>query len=111
MKQMLDLVKRAMELKKIDFDELIKTNPVAAYYGHGELQILDYVIDNSLLPEDIRDTLQTMYDNGVAKYREAATTGNMNDEIVAELIGAADILAWILNIPEEQHKKSKELLD
>ena len=48
--------------------------------------------------------LKEMYKNSIMQYRN---WNSEDDLLFAQLMGAADVLAWILEIPDESHKKNK----
>ena len=94
MKKLLDIIKKAVELKK-DLE-----------YTHGQIQILDYVIKEKRKPEDMKDELMAMYESSIEVF-QAGDSEDENSEIkVKGLRGAADILAWLLDIPQKVHKNN-----
>lgn len=77
-------------------------------YTHGQIQILNYIIKEKRDPENMKDELMDMYESSIECFQEW-DSDEKNSEIKGkgqELIGAADILAWLLDIPQKEHKKN-----
>ncbi len=108
MKVMMDLVKKAIELNALKSQEDVLNNPNAFHYIEGQMQILEYFIENSVLIDEKEDEVEAIYDASFEQYKELG----MNDEqelgIKMETFGAADILAWILDLPEDEHEQRKK---
>jgi len=94
MKNLLDIIKKAMEVKK-DFQ-----------YTHGQLQVLEYIINEKREPEDMKDQLMDMYESSIECFQDWVSDKEESEIKEQDLRGAADILAWLLDIPQKEHKKN-----
>ncbi len=108
MKTMLEVIKRAMELKGLTSQQEIQENPLALHYAEGQIVVLDYIIDESLVPEEMQDEVVTLYKEAIKNCKGINPNQEDSDHMSAKTIGAADILAWVLDISEEAHKINKE---
>lgn len=107
MKKMLDLIKEVTRLKEFEAEqEEGKIHSVN--YLNGQIQIIDYLIEESILPEDLFEVISAMYTASFEQFKEITNETPDADRIKIETLGATDIIAWILEIPEESHVKKKE---
>ncbi len=106
-----------MELKELTSQKELQENSLALHYAEGQIVVLDYIIDESLVPEEMQDEVVTLYKEAIKNCKGIKTNENINpaeddsDHMSAKTIGAADILAWVLDISEEAHKINKERAD
>lgn len=99
MKKMLDIIRKAMEVKK-DFQ-----------YAHGQLQILEYIINENRAPEDMKTELMDMYESSIECFKDWVSDKDESEIKEQDLRGAADMLAWLLDIPQREHKKYMKKID
>ncbi len=99
MKKLLDIVRKAMEVKK-DFQ-----------YTHGQLQILEYIINENREPEDMKKELMDMYESSIEYFQDWVSDKEESEIKEQDLRGAADMLAWLLDIPQKEHKKNMKKID
>lgn len=99
MKKLLDIIKKAMDVKK-DFQ-----------YAHGQLQILEYVINEKREPEDMKTELMDMYESSIECFQDWVSDKEESEIKEQDLRGAADMLAWLLDIPQKEHKKNMKQID
>jgi len=107
MKKTIDLVRKGMELKKLQSDKKIKKDTKALRYNLGQIQIVDYILENKGLPEDLESHLTDMYNASILQVHEFDPNQADAELLFMEVIGASDILAWILDISENQHEQNK----
>ena len=102
----LDIVKLAMQLKNEQSEIDKQGDPTMYHYTHGQIQVLEFVINGKLLPEEMEQELNKMYNNSIYQYQNWGQHQVNDQNVYSELCGAADILAWILDISEEAHKEN-----
>lgn len=104
---MLDVVKKAMQLEEKDKDPEIKRDAEKLSYNYGSLRTLKYIIDSSLIPNDRRTELMRMYRDSLENYFNESGDNEITKILKIETEGASDILAWLLEIPDDQHVQNK----
>ncbi len=75
-------------------------------YMHGQLQVLEYVINENKEPEDMKKELTDMYESSIECFQDWVSDKEESEIKEQDLRGAADILAWLLDIPQKEHKKN-----
>ncbi|MHA1293996.1 MAG: hypothetical protein ACTSQJ_15195 [Promethearchaeota archaeon] len=104
MKKTQDIIRKATKLKNYKSEQKKAGNLKALNYAKGQIEVLEYIINGKTFPKDMEEELKEIYKYSIKQYR------NWNDDnelLFAELKGAADVLAWVLDVPEEMHKKNK----
>ena len=76
------------------------------YYIQGHIKILDYIIEKNKDPENLKEELAAMYESSIESYQSWNTGEEKNGIKEEELRGATDILAWILDISQKEHKNN-----
>ena len=102
-KKLLDIIRKAVALRET-LEGTDAFEVMASYhYITGQIRILEYIIDQDSIikKEELDEQLIEMYQLTIGD--SMSDTLSTNDER-AMLLGAADILAWILDIPREQHE-------
>ena len=94
MKKLLDIIRKAMEVKN-DLN-----------YMQGQVKILDYIIEENREPENIKSELMAMYESSIESYQNWDSDKEDRGIEVQKLKGAANILAWLLDIPQKVHKNN-----
>jgi len=80
-------------------------------YAHGQLQILEYIINEEREPEDLKTELMDMYESSIECFQDWVSGKEKSEIKEQDLRGAADMLAWLLEIPQKDHKKNMKKID
>lgn len=103
---MIDLIRKAMVLKESDYSEFMLTDPAKVHYVHGQVKILDYVIEQNLIPGEMYDELLKIYRKSFQEYNKLMPNDKTKQILKTEVLGACDVLAWMLDIDEEKHEEN-----
>lgn len=105
---MFDVARRAMELEEYYVQKEALENPIKLYNTTGQIRIFKYIIDKSLVPSEKEKELRVMYDDALQNFFNETTDDEIHKILKLETEGAADAIAWVLEIPKEIHNQNKD---
>ena len=65
-------------------------------------------IENTLMPQEHSTEMEALYTASFDQYKEIISKPNIDNKLRMETVGASDILAWILEIPQASHNEKKK---
>ena len=99
MKDTLELVRTAMKIKNSKKQD--------AYMG-GQLQVLDHILNEDKSAQEIEEGLLNVYQSALGFCLNWKNKKEMEEQEL-EMCGAADIIAWVMDIPEKDHELNKTM--
>jgi len=108
MKKTIEIIQEIERLKKLEVDT---ENPQSLLddfdYLASQFKILDYILMDKSLPEEVEQQLKEMYKVALAECMTITDVKTCSSDEKKKL-GAADILAWVLNVSKKAHKKNRK---
>ena len=102
MKETIDIVRKAMKLEKK------QSKSKAGPYENGQLQVLQHILSENKTIEELGENIANVYNSALEFCTNWKNKKELGDQEL-EMLGAADIIAWVLEVPEKDHELYKTL--
>ncbi len=99
MKETLEIVRTAMKIKNSKKQDT---------YTGGQLQVLDHILNEDKTAEELEEGLLNVYASALGFCANWKNKKDMGDQEL-EMCGAADIIAWVMDIPDKDHELNKTM--
>jgi hypothetical protein len=99
MKDTLEIVRKAMKLKGSKKKDS---------YMSGQIQVLDHFLNENKPEEELEEGLMNVYSSALGFCSNWKSKKEMAEQEL-EMCGAADVIAWVLNIPDKDHELNKTM--